>query len=250
MTQCLIFYSLAGLAGQCTISGNAPLTCCQVLGKGLLSACTTAIFFHSFFAVFQYPISVISDISLFLTDFILLFLALFAILEQYCKSKCRGNFSLVVMMQLTLFSVYWIMVVSVRDVLCGEEPGAASGAYLCVVVFTSTACVLLSVAMIIMMANKGGRTKPTCQLKNDPESAAESGTPPERDRGRGSGEVAVTRRPHGGGGGVVPDLASAAREAGFVVLIPDVVNSWMRMRPRSEKRGLRDKHCCSDNSCV
>ena len=247
MTQCLIFYSLPGLAGfiggmlfgQYTISGNAPLTCCQVLGKGLLSACTTAIFFHSFFilvAVFQYPISVISDISLFLTDFILLFLTLFAILEQYRKSKCRGNFSLVVMMQLTLFSVYWIMVVSVRDMLCGEEHGAASGAYLCVVVFTSTACVLLSVAMIIMMANKGGGTKPTRQLKNNPESAAESGKPPERDRGGGSGEVAVTRRPNSSGGGVVPDLASTAREAGFVVLIPDVMNSWMRMRPRGEEK--------------
>ena len=126
MTQCMIFYMLAGLAGflggmlfsQWTTT-SATLTFCQVLGKGLLTACTTAIFFHSFFALFKYPIAVLTNVVEFVAVIVLLFLALCAILEQFCKSRFHGNFSLVALMQMTHLSIYCIVVVSFQDIQMG-----------------------------------------------------------------------------------------------------------------------------------
>ena len=235
MTQCMIFYMLAGLAGflggmlfsQWTTT-SATLTCCQVLGKGLLTACTTAIFFHSFFlilALFQYPIAVLTNVVEFIAAVVLLFLALCAILEQFRKSRFHGNFSLVALMQMTHLSIYCIVVVSFQDTLDGDEPGFASGAFLCVITFISLASIMLAAAMIVMMANRGGMNKRTRKTEKDPETAAQECSAPV-----GGEEMQVTRRLQRS-----VDLASVASEMGFVVLIPDVVQSWEKMKANNDK---------------
>ena len=230
MTQCMLFYNLAGLAsflGGVVFSGcrKSHITCCQVMGKGLLSACTTAAFFHSFFIVlslFEDLVSTLSNIVSFFTVVVLLFLALFAILEQYRKSRFQGNFILVVLMQMTLSSIYNILIMSFRQITCEDEGGStATGAYLCLVIAISIACVLLAVAMIIMMAD-GKNKKKKC--KNDPESGntAQKVNSPVRDGERVSGDVQVVQR----GENRATDLAAVAKEMGFIVLIPGVVQAW------------------------
>ena len=232
MTQCVIFYNLAGLASfiggmlfsRCMTAAKAHITCCQVMGKGLLSACTTAGFFHSFFiilALFEDPVSTISNIITLTTVVVLLFLALFAMLEQYRRSRFHGNFILVVMMQMTLSSIYNILVMSFRQITTEGE--AATGSYLCLVIVISTSCILLAVAMIVMMANAKNGKKNACNLKK-----VENGNNPKERSGLGEG---------GGSGGMQlaarstaspADLAAVAREMGFVVLIPGVVQAWQR----------------------
>ena len=94
----------------------------------------------------------------FIAVVVVLFLALCAILEQFRKSRFHGNFSLVALMQMTHLS---IVVVSFQDILDGDEPGFASGAFLCVITFISLASIMLAAAMMVMMANRGGKKKRT-----------------------------------------------------------------------------------------
>ena len=240
MTQCMLFYTLAGLASflggvvfsGCRKSRKAHVTCCQVMGSGLLSSCTTAAFFHSFFIVLSLcedPVSTLSNIITFFTVVVLLFLALFAILEQYRKSRFQGNFILVVMMQLTLSSIYNILIMSFRQITCEDEDGSiATGAYLCLVIVLSVACVLLAVAMITMMSD--GKNKKKC--RNDPESGntAQKVDSPVRDEGKASGKVQLIQR----GDNRATDLAAVAKEMGFIVLIPGVVQAWQGRNKKDE----------------
>ena len=70
--------------------------------------------------------------------------------------------------------------------------------------------------------NRGGKKKRTRKIEKDPETAAQGCSAPV-----GGGEMQVTRRLQRS-----VDLASVASEMGFVVLIPDVVQSWEKRRQR------------------
>ena len=84
---------------------------------------------------------------------------------------------------------------------------------------------MLAAAMIVMMANRGGMKKLTHKIEKDPETAAQGCSAPV-----GGGEMQVTCRPQRS-----VDLASVASEMGFVVLIPDVVQSWEKMKAENDK---------------
>ena len=118
-----------------------------------------------------------------------------------------------------------IVVVSFQDILDGDEPGFASGAFLCVITFISLASIMLAAAMMVMMANRGGMKKRTRKTEKDPETAAQGCSAPV-----GGGEMQVTCRQQRS-----VDLASVASEMGFVVLIPDVVQSWEKMKANNDK---------------
>ena len=126
---------------------------------------------------------------------------------------------------MTHLSIYCIVVVSFQDILDGDEPGFASGAFLCVITFISLASIMLAAAMIVMMANRGGMKKRTRKIEKDPEIDAQGCSAPVV-----GGEMQVKRRPQRS-----VDLASAASEMGFVVLIPDVVQSWEKMKAKNDK---------------
>ena len=87
------------------------------------------------------------------------------------------------------------------------------------------ASIMLAAAMIVMMANRGGMKKRTHKIEKDPETAAQGCSAPV-----GGEEMQVTRRPQRS-----VDLASVASEMGFVVLIPDVVQSWEKMKANNDK---------------
>jgi hypothetical protein len=235
MTQCVIFYMLAGvtsfvggmLFSRC-LSGRGRVTCCQCLGKGLLSSCTTAGFFHAPFfllALFQDPVTILSYLVSLFTTITLLYLSLFAVIQQYKKSRFQGNFILVVLMQMTLSSVYFVTFTSFRQITASDEPYIADGAYLCIVTLISAGCILLAVAIISMMANGGKKKTVGRRIEKDPENpkSAEKEGPP-----ASGGELQLA-----GGPGRVADLASLAQKMGFVVLIPDVVQAW-QTRPGSD----------------
>ena len=70
MTQCMIFYSLSvvtsflgGMAFSKCMTNKATVTRCGCLSSGLISACTTAGIFHSFFlflALWEDPVTILS----------------------------------------------------------------------------------------------------------------------------------------------------------------------------------------------
>ena len=240
MSQCMLFYFLSGLVSfvggmvfsQCRKLGKPHFTCCQIMGKGLLSACTTAAFFHSFFlilAFFEDPVSTLSNLVTLFTVIILLFLALFAIFEQYRKTRFQGNFILVVMMQMTLSSIYYILIISFREITCENDGNIATGSYLCLVIVISTTCVLLALAIIMMMSNKKKKTLPK---NNDPESGntANKAQPAEGGKEKVSGEAGLVRS----GNHNSATLAAVARDMGFIVLIPGVVQTWQKRQKRNE----------------
>ena len=246
MTQFLIFYTLSGLTSfiggvlvvKCT-TVKASFNCCECLSTGILSCSVTATIFHSFFlliGLFEDLLTVLSYLVCLSTVIVILFLSLFAAIEQFKKSRFNGHFPLVVMMEMIVSTMYIISVSSFRQLTNGEDY-IATKSFLCIVVVLSLVCISLSVSIIVMVANSGRRPRGaggsrsgSQQLENDPESpnVSDNNEPVSSDGAVGGGEVQVQQ-----GTQRFVDLTTVAREMGFVVLIPDVVQAW-RKRPKSD----------------
>ena len=245
MTQCLIFYSLTGITSfvggmlfaKCTTL-KINFNCCEYFASGLFSACITAAIFHSFFlllALLEDPVTVLSYLVCLCTTILILFLALFAIIQQFKISRFHGHFSLVVLMQVIVSSIYVLSINSFRQLTCEEEDYIATKSYLCIVTVISLVCIALSVSIIMMVNNSsrrgaGAKKKGVRKLPRDPENPCNIDKDDQTDTAT-VGSV--------GGGVVVPqgtqrfaDLTTVAQEMGFVVLIPNVVQAW-RKRPKT-----------------
>jgi hypothetical protein len=257
MTQCLIFYVLSGLIsffggalGKKFNGSKKRLNLLERMGTGLLFATTNAALFHFFFlllAMLEDPLTIMSYLIVFATTTLLLFLAVYAMILQYKKTRFSGHFALVVIMQMIVSSMYVIAVHSFGGITCDEDTYVATKSYLCVVTVVSVICVSLSVSITIMVADCNKRNarmnRSAASRANDPENpitneytqsttVSEVGTGGEK--APGDGEMEGRELQVVGGGGRVAELTAMAQEMGFVVLLPNIVEAWQKRKKRDD----------------
>lgn len=238
--MCLIFYVLSAVTSF--IGGviffkyknlKVRMNICERLGSGFMCGTVTAAIFHSFFlllALLEDPLATLSYIVLLSTTFLLMFVSLFGIILQYRKSGFQGHFCLVVSLHMIVFSLYVISVNSFGKLTC-EEPYAVTSSYLFVVTVVSLSCVALNVLIVKLVAGRGsGRGRNTRNGTRGRRARSVDVENPNNDDGGGGGrgpkmEVQLVRDRH-----QVADLTALAREMGFVVLIPNVMEAWQTRR--------------------
>ena len=244
MSMCLIFYVLSGLT---SFTGGVFFSKCNGLkvrlspfervGSGLLAASVTAAIFHSLFlllALLEDPLTVMSYLVVFLTTVILIFIALYAIIVQYRKTRFYGHFCLVVMMQTIVFMLYIVSVNSFGKLTCDGEGYVATKSYLCIVIVLALVSFALSLSIALMVAG-GGRRQGGGTARRETGERGHADADPENPC---SNDSAASVEGGGGGGGRevvegksrVADITALAQEMGFVVLIPNVVQAWQRRR--------------------